>query len=263
MLTHEILNKYFQQKKRHAPGFSLRAVAKRLDVSPSFLSRIFSGQRPVPYSLLLKMKSVLDIAPEVFSSLKEAHEVKIDEHAVPAKGKRTVKTALDDWELASQESVKILREWYFLPILQVASLKDFDGHAKSIAGRLGLKESVASRACDELVQLGLLNRKAGLYINANKKLRWDSAKSVEEVRKFHSSMLEQAQKALRHSEQFERRLITGVTLTTSPEKIAAAKKKLADCLHEIANDLISADESATEVFHLAAQLFPLTGPLPK
>lgn len=258
MLTHELLNKYFQQKKKHAPGFSLRAVAKRLDVSPSFLSRILSGQRPVPYSLLLKMKTVLDIAPEVFTSLKEAHEVKIEDNAAPAKGKRTVKTALADWEMASQESVRILREWYFLPILQLASLKGFDGTLAQITTRLGLKESLAKKACEELVDLGLLTRKAGLYSSSNQKLRWDSAKSVAEVRKFHSSMLEQAQESLKQTEDFERRLITGVTLTTSPEKLAAAKKKLADCLHEIANDLTDDDESATEVYQLAAQLFPLT-----
>lgn len=258
MLTHEVLNKYFQQKKRHAPGFSLRAVAKRLDVSPSFLSRIFSGQRPVPYALLLKMKTVLDIAPEVFASLREAHEVKIDDHASPTKGKRTVKTSLDDWEMASQESVRILREWYFLPILQLASLQNFDGEMTTIAKRLGLKVAVARAACEELTELGLLERKAGRYSSANKKLRWDSAKSVTEVRRFHSSMLEKAKDSLGQTEDFERRLITGVTLTTSPEKILAAKQKLADCLHAIANDLMSDDESATEVFHLAAQLFPLT-----
>ena len=109
MLTHEILSKYFQQKQRHAPGYSLRAVAKRLDISPSFLSRILSGKRPVPYALLLKMKSVLDIAPEIFQSLKEAHEVQVEGGAAPARGQRSVETALADWEMASQESVRILR----------------------------------------------------------------------------------------------------------------------------------------------------------
>ena len=55
---------------------------------------------------------------------------------------------------------------------------------------------------------------------------------------------------------FEKRLITGITLTASPEKIAEAKKKLAEALHDIANDLIEGE--GTQVYHLAAQFFPLS-----
>ncbi|RYZ95173.1 MAG: DUF4423 domain-containing protein [Proteobacteria bacterium] len=86
-----------------------------------------------------------------------------------------------------------------------------------------------------------------------------SAKPNADIRRFHASMLERAQRELQHAvneEDFERRLITGITISASPEKIAAAKQRLAECLHEIANELI--EDKGTEVYHLAAQLFPLT-----
>lgn len=260
MQTHELLKKYFEQKKKFSAGFSLRSVAKRLEVSPSFLSRILSGERPVPYALLLRLQKVLDIAPEVFASIKEAHQVKVDDGVAPTRGKRKVQTSLEDWEMASQESVRILREWFYLPILEMTCLENFDGKPETLSRRLGLKLSVAKSACEELFALGLLIRKKDQYYSAHKKLRWDSAKSVDEVRAFHSQMLERAKEELARSkapEDFERRLITGITLSTSPEKIARAKKRLAQSLHEIANEMME-DGPGTEVFHLAAQLFPMT-----
>jgi len=260
METHEILKKYFEQKKKFSSGYSLRSVARRLKVSPSFLSRILNGQRPIPYSLLLRLEKILDIAPEIFASLKAAHHVKVEDTVAPSRGKRKIETPLQDWEMASEESVRILREWYYLPILELACTEDFDGRVETITRRLGLRESVAEGACEELVALGLMLKKKNTFTSANKKLRWDSAKSVKEVRRFHDQMLTRAQNELRRgqsAEEFARRLITGITLSTYPEKIEAAKKRLAECLHEIANDLI-ADGPGTEVFHLAGQLFPLT-----
>lgn len=260
METHLILKKYFEQKKRFAAGYSLRSVARRLKVSPSFLSRVLNGQRPVPYAMLLRLEKILDIAPEVFAGLKAAHQVDVEGAAAPARGKRKVETAFESWEMASEESVRILREWHYLPLLQAASLKNFDGQIATLARRLGLRVNVAQRACVELVELGLMVKTGETYSSANKKLRWDSAKSVSEVRRFHHQMLERAQFELTRPQtpkDFSRRLITGITLSTSPQKIQAAKKRLAECLHEIANDLIPED-GGTEVFHLAAQLIPLT-----
>ena len=55
---------------------------------------------------------------------------------------------------------------------------------------------------------------------------------------------------------FDRRLIMGITFSANAEKIAVAKKMLADALHEIAGFLMEGE--GNEVYHLAAQLFPLT-----
>jgi uncharacterized protein (TIGR02147 family) len=260
METHEILKKYFAQKKKFSPGYSLRSIARRLKVSPSFLSRVLSGERSIPYKMLLRLEKILDIAPEIFATLKAAHQVEVEGSLAPTRGKRKVETSLKDWEMASEESVRILREWFYLPILEASCLDGFDGKAATLARRLGLHETLARSACEELVALGLMTKNDKTYASANKKLRWDSAKSVNEVRRFHDQMLKRAQNELsrpQSEEDFKRRLITGITLSTYPEKIELAKKRLAECLHEIANDLID-DGPGTEVFHLAAQLFPLT-----
>jgi uncharacterized protein (TIGR02147 family) len=257
MQTHEILRKYFE-KRRKTPRFSLRSLAQRLNISPAFLSRVLSGKKPIPYALLLKLGPVLDIEPEVFATLKEGH-TRPSDAVTPRRGRVQVQTEFKDWDLANQRSVSILREWYYLPILEFTTLSNYDGQPESIARKLGLSVAVVELAIRELVRMDLLVERSGRLVKIKKKLRWGSAKSLPEVREFHRQMMNRAQLELRtgtSNENFERRLITGITLTASAEKIASAKKKLAECLHEIANDLISSPGS--EVYHLAAQFFPLT-----
>ncbi|MGZ3693075.1 MAG: TIGR02147 family protein [Bdellovibrionota bacterium] len=259
MQTHLLLKKYFERKKKFAPGFSVRALAGRLDISPSFLSRVLSGKKAIPYPLLLRLGEALDIEPEVFSGLKEAHSSAADPGRVAVKGRKKLETSMEDWELASQESLRVLRHWYYLPMLEFTTLQSYDGKPVTIAGRLGISIGVAEAAMRELADLGLLELKGGRYLKTKKKLRWVAGKSVAEIRSFHDQMLTRAQLELRNGktpEEFEQRLISGITFTANPIKIAAAKKRLAECLHEIVNDLT--ESPGSEVFHLSAQLFPLT-----
>jgi len=266
--THQILRKYFDRKRRTTAGASLRSIAKRLDLSPSFLSRILSGQKPVPYPVLAPLCQALDVEHEVFVTLKAAYvpdgspaEVQ-DCYRVagpPKKGKRSVESSLEDWDLANAKTMLVLRQWFYLPILEFTTLETYDGDLAEMARRLGLPPPLVEIAVRELKEHGLLLEKNGKLVKTKKKLRWGSGKSVEQIRKFHDEMLERAQHELRNFSEnadVENRLVTGITLTSSPEKVRALKGKLAEFLHELANELMEAE--GEDVFHLSAQLFPLT-----
>jgi uncharacterized protein (TIGR02147 family) len=263
MTIHLILQKYLQKKQKSQSGFSLRLLAKTLEVSPSFLSRVLSGQKPVPYAMLLKLKSLLDIEAEVFESLRASY----DETATapkasvknPANVKVRVKTAVDGWELTEKSSLGALRQWFYLPVLEFLTLKNFDGTTEQIARRLKVSKTAVEIATSEMLSLGLIEIDNGRFRKTAAKLRWGSAKSLKEIRRFHEQMLVRAQETLQSpatDKDFKARLITGITLTANPEKIEAAKRKLSECMHEIANELTG--EEGTEVYHLATQLFPLT-----
>jgi uncharacterized protein (TIGR02147 family) len=259
METHLILQKYFRKKKASQKNFTLRSLAQKLELSASFVSRVLSGQKAIPYWMLLRLRSTLDIEPEVFLSLKKAHSDVIEGETIPTRGKVRIKTEIEDWELANNSSFNILRQWFYLAILEFTTLANYDGSTDLIADRLGLSTVTVEIALREMLSLGLIKTVDGKFVKTRKKLRWSTTKSQSEVRRFHDQMLAKAQLELRKEPSesaFARRFISGITLTTSPEKIEAAHKKLNDCLHEIANDLT--DEQGTEVFHLAAQLFPLT-----
>jgi uncharacterized protein (TIGR02147 family) len=170
-----------------------------------------------------------------------------------------VSSAVEDWSIAGTEALPVLSAWYYVPILELTTLEDYDGSAGQISQRLGLAPKITETALRELLGLGLLFRESGRYRKTEKKLRFTSSRPNPHIRKFHDEMLEKSQQALRQATSeadLERRLISGITVTARPERVQDAKRKLAECLHEIANDL--AAEPGTEVYHLAVQLFPLT-----
>lgn len=222
----------------------MRSLARRLQVSPSFLSRTLSGKKPLPAELQAKLARALDIEPELLD---------------PNAKIQVVNQAVEDWVIADDKAIQALRNWYYIPILELTTLRNFDGTAAAIGRRLKLSLPTTEIALRELVSLGLLAVENGRYRKADGKLRFTSAKSIHLIRKFHDEMLEKAQQELRTAtsdDDFQKRLIAGITVSSTPEAVQEAKRKLSACLHEIANDLTA--EPGTEVYHLATQLFPLT-----
>ena len=250
MKTHAVLAKYFARKKKASAGFSMRALAKRLDVSAPFLSRVLSGKKSIPPDFLEKLGRALDVEPELLAGLLQDRVLK--------KGSE-VSSPATDWPIADMQATQILRNWYNVPILEITTLANFDGTAATIARRLNLSLTSTEIALRELISLGLITVNEGRYEKTDRKLRITSAKSLAAIRHFHDEMLEKSQIELRVAQsdaEFQNRLITGITVSASPERVQEAKRKLADFLHELADDLSATP--GTEVYHLAAQLFPLT-----
>lgn len=263
MKVNRTVLRYFKRKKQSNRGFSLRALARDVDISAPFLSRVLRGEKPMPYFLLLKLGPILEIEHEVMIALKREYQPPFD--VSPSVGHRSEnpesKAPLDGWDLVNQQAYEVsLRQWFYLAILEFTTLKNYDGSADTIAQKLGISPVSVGIAVRELAAAGFLKEvDEGRFIKTNKKFRWGSSKSIESIRRFHDQMLEKAQIQLRtrtDAKEFERRLITGITLTTSPERINDAKRRLSEFLHELAEDLI--DDNSTEVYQLAAQLFPLT-----
>ncbi len=257
MKVHSILKKYLAKKQKYSTGFSIRSLARRLDVSPSFLSRVFSGLKPLPFSLLVELRSILEIEAEVFELLKDKY-VENQPYKSLA-GSTDLESQLHSWDLAEKSSFSVLKQWFYLPILECTTLQNYDGTLQMIARRLGISEFAVQIAVKEMIALGLMKEKSGNYYKAKKKLRWGSSKTLNEVRSFHHQMMTKAQEELRtrtSDDDFSKRLVTGITITASSKQIANAKKRLSEAIHEIANNLVG--EDGDEVYHLAAQLFPLT-----
>lgn len=258
--THAILKKHFEKRKSEDRAFSLRAVSQRLGVSPAHLSRVLSGQKPPSYALLLKLGRALDVDAETMTALRSAHSHHLDDATVVRRGPAEAAADRESWDLAEKETFSVLRQWFYLAILEFTTLKSFDGTAGSIARRLGVGPGAAEVALKELQSLGLLTEKNGRLRKAKKHLRWSTnSKFLPDVRRFHSQMLKKADETLTTrtaDEDFARRLITGITITADTAKIQTAKEKLSAFLHELAREL--GDGEGTDVYHLSAQLFPLT-----
>lgn len=259
MQTHTVLKKYFNRKKKSTHGFSIRSLAAKLGVSPSFLSRIFSGDRTIPFPLLIKLGHALEMEAETFNALKAAHSYAVGENHVPKRGTAKIKTQTELWEKSEDSNFEILRQWFYVAILDIVNLSNFDGTIGQIARRLGIAESTVEVATRELVSAGLLRLENDRLVKIQTHVRLASPKKLDLVRRFHSQMLAKAQDELKNAtseEAFQKRLITGITLSIPESKIPYAKSRLSEFLHELANELTQSP--GEEVYQLAAQLFPLT-----
>lgn len=259
MDTAALLRKYFDKKKKSSPGFSMRVLATRLDISPSFLSRVFAGKKAVPFPLLVRLAELLEIEPEMYEGLRDAHIVPVGGGKAPKKGKAQLETELEDWELVGKEAFKVLRQWFYLPILEATKLKDFDGSLDFLSKRLGLTKAVTEIAVRELLSLGLLEETAQGLRKTGRRIRWASGKPSPEIRRFHAQMMERACQELEKAtaeKDLERRLITGITVTAPAEAVGPTKAKIAEFIHGLANEL--GESGGSEVYQLSVQFFPLT-----
>ena len=253
MTANEILRQHFKRKKRK--GYSLRALARDLEVSPTFISRMFNSKKKVPLAMVGPIARVLDMD---FETVLEVRRQLLPVDPLAQAQFRTPGSS-GPWAVTTKRSLSALRQWFYLPLMELTCCIDYDGSHDYLARRLGLSPVTVEVAVRELISLSLLEQDANGYVRkTDPLLRMASSQSVAQVRAFHRQMLKRADEELSRidSEAFAQRLIMGVTVTAAPEDIAIAKKMLADSLHEIANFLAKAQ--GTEVYHLAAQLFPLT-----
>jgi uncharacterized protein (TIGR02147 family) len=250
----EILNIHF--KKRKNAGYSLRALARDLDVSPSFVSGLLSGKKKIPLSLIESLAKRLNIDPETTLEMQRQLLPKTTLTETLFKKRKSK----DQWQEGDKKQFSVLKQWFYVAILELVTCTGFDGTASYIARRLAIALPTVEVALRELQADGLLTLKNGRVAKAKKHLKLSAAQSIQEVRNFHRQMLKKAEEELGNPalEAFEKRLIAGITVSANPEKIAIAKKMLSDSLHEIASFLT--DEEGTEVYQIAAQLFPLTKP---
>jgi uncharacterized protein (TIGR02147 family) len=257
--THLWLREYLTKKKETTPGFSLRTLAKRLSISHSFLSRMLNGKKPIPLVLLPRFQLALDIENEVFERIRKSFEGAQDS-PVHVPTKTVVNSAIEDWELTGKKILKILRNWFYVAILDLTLLKDFDGSTDMICRRLGISTTAAEVAIRELLALGFLKTAIdGRLLKSGRKLHFGSAVSRKEIRQFHKLYLKKSEEQLDTAtkpEDFARRLISGITLTVPQNRVSYAKTRIWEFMHELSNELTS--EEGDDVYQLGVQFFPLT-----
>lgn len=248
MKAHEILDAHFKRKKK-VRGYSLRALARDLGVSAPFMSNVLSGKKPIPLKKLDSLVRLLDIDPQTHQEIRS--QLLVTERPL-APG------PISEWQPSEIKHLSILRQWYFLALLEMTSCEGFKNDPLDIGSKLGISPKSVEVALRELVFTGLLKEENGSLSKTTRYLRLGSSQSLDDIRRFHRQMLEKAGETLCKTDaaDFERRLITGITITAPREKIAVAKKMLSDTLHQIANFLT--EEKGNEVYHLSGQLFPLT-----
>lgn len=263
----EIVNKSFKKKQAENSHLSMRWLARSLNVSAPMMTRIFKGERKLPPQLVPKIAALLDIDREDQERLLKAllQEKGYTQESMKAQlveeieKKERVERAEIPWIRPPAKTFDLFKAWYLIAILDATLLKSYDGTAEFLSRRLKLDLKVVQDAMEELTEAGMLERVDGHLKKSARFLELRSSQSLASIRKLHMDHLEKVKKLLEtkiSDEDKEKRLVTGITLTGSKDKIAVARIKIAEFMQELTKDLASGEPE--EVYHFAVQLYPLT-----
>lgn len=253
-----IILELFKRKKEQNQSYSLRALARDMKLSPSYMSRVLRGEKTLTPQRLKKLFRILDVDIETQAKLKSLFVI----NKMGSDYKNLVQIKNEDSHLRfkklPQSKLSILTKWYYVPVLELMTTSGFDLSAGEISRRLGISKYMVQESVEALLKLNILEKSENKITRSNSHIRLDSSVSKPEIRQYHSAMINKANEELRKvdDESFSLRLITGITIGANVEKLEMAKSILNDAIHKASK--ILKDPMATEVYQINLQLFPLS-----
>lgn len=257
----EILRIAFWDHKQK-DTLSLRKWAKLCGVDSSTLTLILNSKRLAPRKHLKKIAQSLNFDLLKQSQLENAYrndllKIKgINQNISMFDGSE--KDIYDIYEVIEGDAI-LLKNWFYIALLEYSLCKDFKEDYDFLAKKFLLSKSEIQIALHELEQEGYLVRKNGILKKQNKKMRIPTTRSRQLIRNFHIQMLEKAKHQLQSKsdkESFEKRLMTGYTISANTKQLSKAKLLLEKALLEVSKTLSQGEPN--EVYQLQFQLFPLT-----
>lgn len=257
----QILKAALNRLQTQNKGFSMRAFAQKLGVSPSFVSRVMNEKADLPFDRIEEVAQILRLDKISQDRLLKSYA---DERTLGILHKTGVSDRHEEImseyiELASKQHALLLK-WYYIAILDLAASKEFSIQPEWLARKLGLRVDEAQEAASFLkAQKFLVQTKDGLWKKSFKNIRFPTKESLELIRSYHAMMMKQALKVLREKKSqkdFDRRLIAGLSMAANPAQLSRAVAKLNEAVFDVAKIMSTGD--CSEVYHLGFQFFPVT-----
>jgi uncharacterized protein (TIGR02147 family) len=242
----EQLRQEFYQRHAKNPGYSLRAFARDLGVSPGQLSRLLAGSRRLTPVQRLKIAQALGWKIAA-----------IQKNTTVRKTKLGRELSLDAFEWISD-----WRCYAVLMYLQTPRAGRLGGtEPKAIAAGLSLSIHQVREVLEKLDRIGLIRRsESGRWVEAIGPHRVTTKRSLPAVRLHHEQMMQRAIRALKDPSQgaFLRRMITGQTVSLSTSSFQKICKKVSELQRLIVQLSVADQKSGTneEVYQINVQVFP-------
>lgn len=239
-----LLIEQLNKRKARNSSYSLRAFSRDLGIGLGSLSEALSGKRELSKKNLLKVFQNLDISVE-------------DREALLSKNtsKKVLKTPEELHELMMEDQFKLISDWYYMAILNLAKIKSNKASEQWVSERLGIETYQAQDALHRLQRLGLLKIDKNKLVRTVKPITTTQDLPSSAIKKHHTQNLHRAEIAL-HEVDIHLREFGSVVVPTNIKNISKVKDLLLKTRKKAA--LLLEDQDATEVYTLSFQLFPLT-----
>jgi len=230
-------------RKGKNPNFSLRSFARVLGISPSHLSHLMSGKKPLTKRQAAKISEKLNLSPSEKVDLLAAMnpEMKIGE--------------VRDKKVLKEDEFRLISDWYHYAILSLGDVKGSKANTKWISKRLGISEGQAQEAFQRLKRMGLIKVIGNTYKQSSLPLDTPLDLPSAALRRFHAQNLDRAKEKM-ESLPVALRDFSSITIAFNPANLKKAKELIAKFEDKFCSEFEKGEK--TEVYTLAVQLFPAT-----
>jgi uncharacterized protein (TIGR02147 family) len=244
MTCFDLLNNELNTRKSRNSAYSLRAFARDLGISPTAISDFLNGKRQLSKTNLNRICESLNLSP-----LQREALFKVKKNSPSQSASETQRIILAD------DTFRVIADWYYLAILNLAKIKTNSANPKWIAERLAISSENAADALERLIRLGFIKVKRGRLHRTAQALGTLRDIPSLAIKKHHTDNLNLAREAL-HNVPVELREFSSTTMAISISQLAKAKDLLMKSKHKVASVLEKGDADA--VYVLSFQLFPLS-----
>jgi uncharacterized protein (TIGR02147 family) len=245
-------------QEKDSRSWSLRQVARELQISPGYLSKIFSNQMPLTLGMAEKLVAMFktdDVAKKAILSC-------FVERTSRAEVLLKKMVPLEQYEIPAESAEVLLKKWYNPIILDLMTTKGFQSSPTWIAQRLDLSVVEVETALKDLIAHDMvIVDKNGAFKKKHLKMRFPASISKVAIREQHKAQMSRAVNELNSKitpKDFNNRLIVGLSVSCNPKHLQEVKEYLHTALYEAA-EMLSKDP-CTEVYQINLQLFPQTKP---
>lgn len=235
----EFLVTEFKKRQERNPSYSIRAFSRDIGVAKTTVSEAINGLRCLSLANIEILSTNLSLEPEKIKRLKDDLSMTSD------RGRA----------LLVEDEFAVIKDWYYLAILNLAKLPDNQCNAHWIAERLGLSLDLASGSLDKLIDLGLIKNIEGKLVRTLMPITTSVDIPSSSIREHHRQSMEKAICALEEV-AIELRDFATVTYVLHPDKLPEIKKMIHSFHRKLGKILPTKD--ATDVYRLNIQFFPLT-----
>jgi uncharacterized protein (TIGR02147 family) len=255
----DFINRIFQEINTRRPGYSLRAFARDLDLSPSFLSMLMREKSGLSIEQAHKISKALqlnDKEKEHLLLLTEAEfsrsfsmKKKAREKLAKISSERSFKTIDDNYK-------EIIQDWIHPAILEFCQIKSGKMEPDEISHFFERSIDDVKRAIQRLVKAGLLEFRHGLYVVQEVNYQVTPGELSYSVQNFHRQLMHRALISMER-DPFSHRFLNSYVIKVKKEKLDQMQKKLEALVEEFVGGL-SDEKEADHIFGVSFQFFPLS-----
>ena len=238
-----LLMQELAKRQTRNSSYSLRAFARDLGLGSTTLSDVLADKRSLSKSNLEKVMGKLLVSPLERESLWSQYR------------EGASKTEIDDRILMEEDAFRLIADWHYLAILNLAKIADNRATPQWIAERLGISTQEAESALERLLRMELLKKNRNRLVRTAKPITTSKDIPSAAIRKHHTQNLQLAEQSL-HRDPVETRQFYSMTVAVNPEKLPLVKDIIFKTRKKI-GDLLE-DGPLSEVYTFSFQLFPIT-----